>query len=127
MSSRERAFREFQRTRQVRGEPRRRWFHTPIADLIVWLREDDSIDGFQFCYDKDSREYALTWREGFGYSHMAVDAGERRGTSFKGAPILVANGAFDAQRILALFNAQAGTLPPGYASFIAAKIGEVGS
>ena len=118
-------FREYRPTRQVRGEPRRRWFHTPIADLIVWLQPDDSIHGFQFCYDKGSGEHALTWRDGFGFSHMAVDAGDARGAMYEGAPMLVPNGRFDIGRIRALFTAPAESLPPEYSRFIAAKLGEI--
>lgn len=120
-------FREYDRTRQIRGEPRRRWFHATTADLIVWLRDDDSIEGFQFCYDKGSSEHALSWRHGLGFNHMGVDSGEHGGSLFKGTPMLVANGHFDARRILALFRAQCATLPLHYARFIAARIREARS
>jgi hypothetical protein len=38
---------------------------SPRCDLIVWLREDETVQGFQFCYDKDDIEHALTWVEGW--------------------------------------------------------------
>ena len=47
--------------RQVPGDPKRRWFTSPRIDLFVWLDEHDSPSGFQLCYDKESREHALTW------------------------------------------------------------------
>ena len=41
---------------------------------LVWLRDDESAEGFQFCYDKDDREHVLTWTHDFGFSHMRVDS-----------------------------------------------------
>ena len=35
--------RELSETRQVPGDPRRRWFMSPRCDLIVWLRDDETV------------------------------------------------------------------------------------
>ena len=84
--------RELPDTRQIEGEPKRRWFNSPELDLIVWLDEDDAPVGFQLCYDKHHGERALTWRAGRGYDHAAVDDGEQTPAQHKSTPILVADG-----------------------------------
>ena len=95
--------REVADTRQIPGEPRRRWFSSPELDLIVWVDTDGEPLGFQLCYDRARRERAFTWRTGRGYHHAAVDAGENPPGRYKGTPILVADGAFDKPRVAALF------------------------
>lgn len=113
--------RELSSTRQVPGEPRRRWFSSARCDLIVWVRDDESPEGFQFCYDKDTREHALTWSQGRGFIHTAVDPGDNP-SRHKGAPILMANGAFDATRILELFQAESRLLPTEFVTLVSGKI-----
>lgn len=105
-------------TRQVPGEPARRWFMSTQSDLIVWFGEDRSPSGFQFCYDKLGREHALTWTRRDGFSHLAVDTGpEGRET-----PFLVANGAFDPARIRRLFRDESAMVPREYAAFVEEKM-----
>ena len=108
--------------RQVPGDPKRRWFTSPRIDLFVWLDEHDSPSGFQLCYDKESREHALTWTEQAGYSHMAIDAGESRPARYKGSPILVADGFMDAARILEQFRSEAESLPAELARLVETKV-----
>jgi hypothetical protein len=105
--------------RQVPGEPRRRWFMSANCDLIVWLDGDHQPLGFQFCYDKDLQEHALTWMSKRGFSHLAVDVGSF-GT---GTPLLVANGAFDPARVLAMFRTESVAVPPDYVEMVAERIG----
>ena len=114
--------REIKPSRQVPGEPRRRWFSSPNIDLFVWLNDDDSPSGFQLCYDKELREHALTWTEEHGYSHMGVDAGESRPARPKGSPILVADGYADAPRILEQFRSEAQSLPAQLVRLVEEKI-----
>lgn len=95
--------RELRDTRQVPGEPRRRWFSSPDLDLIVWLDDDEQLVGFQLCYDKTRGERALTWRLGRGYDHMGVDDGESGPGQYKSTPILVADGFFDRARVAEIF------------------------
>lgn len=116
--------REIPSARQVPGEPRRRWFSSARCDLIVWVREDESAEGFQLCYDKDAREHALTWMPGRGFSHTAVDPGDNP-SRHKGTPLLVADGVFEANRLLELFRAEAKSLPPEYVTLITGKIREL--
>jgi hypothetical protein len=109
--------------RQVEGEPQRRWFTSPEIDLYVWLAEDGSPAGFQLCYDKQSREHALTWTDGSGFSHMAVEGGEARPGRYKGTPILVANGAIDVEGVLGQLRQEASAaLPPEFLQFVEGKI-----
>ncbi|MDB5867341.1 MAG: hypothetical protein JWO70_5147 [Betaproteobacteria bacterium] len=97
------ALRELRDTRQVAGEPRRRWFSSADLDLIVWLDETGSVVGFQLCYDKSRGERALTWRAGRGYDHSAIDDGEGNPAQYKSTPILVADGHFDRERVAEIF------------------------
>jgi hypothetical protein len=120
------AYVELRRPRKKPGESERRWFHARTADLILWLGDDGSIHGFQFCYQHDRDEHALTWMRDHGFSHMSVDSGAGRHIS-KGTPLLVPNGKFDADLVLSLFRAHEASLPPDFAGFVAAKIGEARS
>ena len=99
------------------GSPR------PTFDLFVWLSDEGTPSGFQLCYDKQSREHALTWTPAAGYTHMAVDGGESRPGRYKGTPILVANGSIDVEGILAQLRSQAEAVPPDFLRFIEGKIG----
>ncbi len=86
-------------TAQLPGEPRRRWYADEHFDLIVWLAEDDNVDGFQLCYDLGHAEHALTWDRSNGYRHDRIDDGEGSPTRNR-TPILVADGHFPASEIL---------------------------
>jgi len=116
------ALRELADTRQIPGEPRRRWFCSPELDLIVWLDDDEELLGFQLCYDKHASERALTWRAGRGYDHAAVDAGETRPSKYKSTPILVANGAFQHERVSAIFRDASLEVPEHIRAFVAQAI-----
>jgi len=116
--------RELLPTRQVKAEPFRRWFASPGADLIVWLRDDGSVSGFQFCYDKEDNEHALTWLEACGYCHMAVDDGSSFGWG-KSTPLLMPDGAMDPARILEVYRAQSPLVPASYSAIVVAKLQEL--
>ena len=113
------ALRELSQTRQVPGEPRRRWFSSADLDLIVWLADDHSVVGFQLCYDKSRGERALTWRADRGYEHAAVDDGETSPGQYKSTPILVADGRFDRERVTQLFDESSEGVPEPIRSTIA--------
>lgn len=70
-------------------------------------------------------EQALSWTAEAGYSHMAIDAGEGRPARHKGAPILVANGSFEAGKILVEFREEAAMLPPEFVRFIEGKVSQL--
>ena len=114
--------RELLPTRQVRGEPFRRWYASPGADLIVWPREDGSLIGFQFCYDKEDDEHALTWLEECGYSHMSVDDGSSPGSWGKSTPLLVPDAVMDPARILDIYRAESPLVPVSYSQIVVARL-----
>lgn len=79
---------ELQHVRQIEGEPERRWFMDEFFDLIVWIASDQSIAGFQLCYDKEHTPNALTWRRESGFQHQSIDDGEARPSRLKMSPVL---------------------------------------
>jgi hypothetical protein len=97
--------------RQIEHEGKRRWFRDEELDLIVWYRDNGSIDGFQLCYDKSTRERAFTWHSPDRYQHHAIDDGEGGGMVTKMTPVLVADGVFDSKRIGEIFASRSGSLP----------------
>jgi len=118
-----RALKEMQDCRQVRGEPRRRWFGSDQMDLIVWCDDQGAPIGFQLCYDVGRKEHALTWRPGYGYTHNAVDDGETGGAlKPKGSPVLVPDGAINFERLRALFAQANAQIPADIAEFISARL-----
>ena len=113
---------EIRNPSQHDGEPFRRWFSDSEMDLIIWIDESGSPIGFQLCYDKPVAEKALTWRQGRGFSHSGVDGGENRPGRHKGTPLLVADGEFDATRILERFRQRANRLQPELVKFVTSLV-----
>lgn len=113
---------EAQNVRQIKGDPRRRWFADEYFDLIVWFDKDDSVWGFQLCYDRGDKPRALTWTRDHGYKHAGIDDGEPAGGSYKSSPVLVADGLFNAQSVGERLKTNTGDLPPGLAAFILDKV-----
>ena len=113
--------REIPETRQIRGEPRRRWFNSAGMDLYVWYDDGGEPLGFQLCYGKPNAERALTWFRPGSFSHMAVDhsAGQSK---HGGTPILVPDGSMDAASLLADFERERIELPAELASLVADKV-----
>ncbi|MEJ2640071.1 MAG: hypothetical protein P8010_10885 [Desulfosarcinaceae bacterium] len=104
--------REVQKTRQITGEPYRRWFSDETFDLIVWYDASEKIIGFQLCYRAWPDEKALTWLRGEGFSHNRIDQGEGRPDHHKMTPILLPDGEFEAGRVLQQFLAAGTDLDP---------------
>ena len=108
--------REWKGVRQRSGEGIRRWFRDDRFDLIVWY-DGDSVEGFQLCYDTDKNERAITWYATGSYVHAKVDDGERSfGT--KGAPILVSDGVFEANRVATDFREAASAISSDIAELV---------
>ena len=71
----------------------RRWFEDDYFSLIVWYsKKDNTISGFQLCYNKKWDEHVFTWHKRDGFMHNKLDK-SRRGSS-PATPILVDNGIF---------------------------------
>lgn len=95
---------EIKHVRQIHNEARRRWFTSPELDLTVWYDRDNQLIGWQFCYDKNHAEHALSWYVDAGYQHTGVDDGERDGAmKSKATPMIGKNVVLDKPRVLALF------------------------
>ncbi len=113
--------REIKDVRQVKDEPHRRWFSDEHFDLVIWDEEADIV-GFQLCYDKAHSERAVTWKVESGFRHNGVDSGEGRAGRYKGTPILVADGSFDAGTVAAQFLGHSGGLDAKSFDFIYMKL-----
>ena len=113
--------REISETRQIRGEPRRRWFNSDVMDLYVWYDNGGEALGFQLCYGKPNDERALTWFRPASYSHMRVSsggpAGERGGT-----PLLLLDGLFDAPSVTAEFARFGADLPEDIRGLVTGRL-----
>ena len=114
---------EIEGARQIADEGKRRWFRDDELDLIVWYGDDDRVDGFQLCYDKSTRERALTWRRPGRYEHHAIDSGEDGGMMTKMTPVLVADGLFEQDRVSDVFASRSNLLPDDIVSLVADAIG----
>ncbi len=101
---------EVTQTQQFSGEPFRRWFSDSMFDLIVWYAPDNKISGFQLCYNKRADEHALTWNKDTGFSHNKIDDGESRSGRHKITPVLVPDGTFNKDNVLALFQEESKAL-----------------
>ena len=112
---------EVSNPRQNENE-RRRVFSDEYFDLYIWLDDDDSVSGFQLCYGKNSGERALTWRRSSGYTHLKVDDGENIDEGYKRKPMLVADGLFDWNAVLAKFEQASGGLPLEYRELVLKSI-----
>ena len=108
--------------KQVKGEPRRRWFVDDYFDLIVWIDKGNSISGFQLCYNKYKKNHALTWHKASGYMHNRIDDGENKPGKYKSIPILVNNGQFNKNKIAELFKKASFKLEDKIAGIVYEKI-----
>lgn len=102
---------ELRNTRQIPGEPPRRWFTSDAMDLIVWLGTAGQARGFQLCYGKPLQERALTWLPERGFVHQGVDDGSRQALAHKNTPLMVADGSADPVLLLKLFEQAAAGVP----------------
>ncbi len=109
--------------RQISGDKSRRWWFDEYFDLIVWYEDDGHASGFQLCYDKKGYERALTWNEGKGYLHTGIDDGDSFGGGNKMSPILVADGLFGKEAVIARFKEASGGLEEGVFSLVMEKMG----
>jgi hypothetical protein len=115
---------ETKHTRQISGEPFRRWFSNTNLNLIVWYDAHKSITGFQLCYRHEGEEKALTWTSGQGFSHESIDDGETRPARHKMTPILVPDGIFDKKAITPIFESASQVLDADIRTFVCKKLAE---
>ncbi len=110
-------------TRQISGEPPRRWFTSSTMDLVVWLDETGRLQAFQLCYGKPRQEHALTWSNATGFAHLRVDDGSPPGLGHKNTPILLAEEG-KAPDLLSLFRACTTGLPEDIVRTVQARLRE---
>ena len=115
---------EIKQVNQIPNEPFRRWFHSDTMELFVWFEDSGEIYGFQLCYDKGDDEKALTWLKDRGYSHRKVDDGETTLQHFKRTPILVPDGMFPRDEVLASFKERSGDVDSDIVEFVVEKLGK---
>jgi len=104
-------------TAQPKGEPGKRWFADDYFDVIFWLDCDSVISGFQFCYDKQRNERALTWLADKGFRHDFIDNGEASPVKSR-SPILMGNGDFPAAKVLDQFIVRSENIDQTLRSFV---------
>ena len=104
----------------------RRWFSSNDMDVIIWIDENRSIKAFELYYDKNVNEHVLVWRDGSGFSHLAVDDGEQKPVlNYKETPILIPDGVFEADRIMRLFETTREDLPAELFKFVHHELGKL--
>ncbi len=103
---------------------RRRYFSDENFDLYVWLDSHDNIVGFQLCYDLGRNERCLSWAAPSSYFHHLVDDGENRPGRPKSTPVLLPDGAFDADPISKQFKVESQTIEGRIAEFVYCKLTE---
>jgi hypothetical protein len=113
---------EVTNTREIEGEPRRRWFWDHAVDLYVWYDDAGEVVQFQICYDKGPNEKALNWNRGTGLSHRGVDDGESGVFRMKSTPILTGRSELDLVAVRRVFEPAAGRLEYDLHEFILQKL-----
>ena len=118
--------RELPKKSQPAGEPERRWFFSHEMDLILWMAADGKPNSFQLAYDKYRGEHLISWSAEKGTRHYAVDDGEAISNNQQ-TPLLHANGAVDAHKVLTAFCAEAIEVPAAIREFVEARLRELGT
>jgi len=112
---------EIPNTKQVKGEPLRKWYFSKDLDLVVWFDSSGDPCAFQLAYDKHRGEHSITWKKESGYSHYRVDDGERQAGFFE-TPLLYVNGPFKKDAVLEKFLKESDELPVMVTNFVAEKL-----
>jgi hypothetical protein len=107
----------------VHGDYDRQWIVDDYFDLIVWYTTSNAVHGFQLSYDKPDWERALTWLSDKGFFHTKVDSGDQTPLANR-TPVLVPDGLFPAERVLAEFQRRGRALPPDLRELVVQKIDE---
>jgi hypothetical protein len=115
---------EFIKTRQVSNEYRTRLFTDSYFDLYVWMkREQNMIIGFRLCYDKEGCFRSLTWDNKDGFYHDRINVGDNPGL-LKQTPILIPDGIFKKENIIAKFKEESKEIDPVVRDFVIHRLSE---
>ena len=104
------------------GALTKRWFTDSFFDLFVWSDDSGAIVSFQLCYEKPRDEHALTWKQPSSYHHQRVDDGECKPGKSKSTPVLIPDGAVNADALADRFNYASQRMDPAVARFVHQKI-----
>jgi hypothetical protein len=113
--------REIRNTRQIEGEPDRKWYFCEELDLVVWFDDSGNPMAFQLAYGKPTQERSFSWHPQRGYRHFTVDDGESP-SKRKGSPLLFANGPFTRNDVLRKFMSLSVELPPAVQALVSDKL-----
>ncbi|MBI9106168.1 MAG: hypothetical protein JEZ04_05435 [Spirochaetales bacterium] len=90
---------EFRKVQQ-KEKGYRRLFLDEFFDLYVWYdKKGGDIIGFELCYNKDSDEHSIIWKQNKGYLHTEIDSGENNPGHSKQSPISLIDGYFDKKKV----------------------------
>lgn len=115
---------ELKSTRQIPGEPFRRWYTDNDNDLIVWL-DHYRITGFQLLAPSSYGRIVITWHEGQRPTLAGLDEGEGRPARPKMTPILIQHNKINLGKVLRHFQSISGELPSGLTELIEQRIMEL--
>lgn len=107
--------RELANTRQVDGEPVRRWYFSPDQDLVVWFDPTDQPLAFQLAYG----ERSVSWHPTRGYRHYIV---EEKFAGWFGTPFLNEGGVFPKEEVISQFRSLSKELPAPVIAFVCEKL-----
>ena len=113
---------EINKPSQILGENHRRWFYAQDADLIVWEDGSKTIIGFQFCFVIESKEKAISWRQGKGFMHEVVDNLKSNPHSYKMTPLIKQNGGYSFNLILDIFTLKSTAIDKHVRKFITSQL-----
>ena len=117
---------ELKATRQIPGEPFRRWYTDNDNDLVVWL-EQHRITGFQLLVPGSCGRTVVTWHEGERPTVAGLDDGEGRPGRAKMTPILIHQDTIDVGNVLQQFKGISEELPSGLAKLVEDELAELSS
>ena len=114
---------EIKNVKQERGAGRRRWFESEGLEVVVWFDRHGHVTGFQLCYDLGHGDHALTWRDGSGFAHSAIDTGDESPLVNR-TPVLEPDRDVPWDEISRLFDERSATLEPPLRQLIHGKLAE---
>jgi len=115
-------FLEIKHLNQERGTGRRRWFESDGLDFVVWYGSSGQVTGFQLCYDFGQGEHALTWREGTGFVHSRIDAGDQSPLKNRSPTLELTSAVPPWSRLAEKFDVQSDSLEPELRRLVGRKL-----
>ena len=107
--------RELANTKQVEGEPIRKWYFAPDQDLVVWFDPIDQPIAFQLAYGDRS----VSWHPTRGYRHYMVD---EKFAGWFGTPLLNEGGVFPKAEVISRFRSISSELPSSVRALVCEKL-----